>query len=147
MSFEYPTTRRRRLASEINVVPYIDVMLVLLVIFMVTAPLLTPGIEVNLPETDAESMQVDSERDPIVLTVMSDGRYFLNIAPQGNEKPVSRDEIFSYLRPILARNPQETVLLEGDERTEYGNIARAMAILQSAGVSRIGFPTDSEDSN
>lgn len=135
-------TRKRRLSHEINVVPYIDVMLVLLVIFMVTAPLLTPGIAINLPQVAADEMALDTDKDPIELAVLPDGQYLMNIGPEGATRRVTPEQVVNYLLPIMTRNPQETVLLKGDAKAEYALIAKAMVLLQNAGVSNIGFPVE-----
>lgn len=142
MNQEFQINRRRRLAHEINVVPYIDVMLVLLVIFMVTAPLLTPGVEINLPETSADAIDPTGEGEPIKLTVTEGGLYFLNVAPNPTEDPVGLAQIESYLAPLLSANSELTVMVEGDANAPYGAIARAMAALQNIGINRIAIVTD-----
>ncbi len=129
---------KRRLNAEMNVVPYIDVMLVLLIIFMVTAPLLTQGIEVELPETLGENMTQGEE--PVTLSVNRDGELFLNIGDKRSE-PLSDDEVVQRSGAITRNKPQEMFLVEGDAKVPYEAVARGMALLQSAGVQKIGFVT------
>ncbi|MBM5811796.1 MAG: protein TolR [Gammaproteobacteria bacterium] len=135
--------RRRRLMGEINVVPYIDVMLVLLIIFMITAPLLTTGIEVELPQAGAEALDPEllREHEPLVLTVDRDGRYFLNIGAD-RAAPVAEAEVLRRTRIVIGRNAATPVLVRADERVPYGRVVRGMALLQEAGAPRIGFVTD-----
>ncbi len=130
---------RRKLASEINVVPYIDVMLVLLIIFMVTAPLLTQGVEVDLPETGAESLAAPAE--PITLTVDAKGRYFLDIGT-GQDKSLSDDEVVRRVQVVLKAKPETLVLIRGDKRVDYGRVAYAMGLLQEAGAHKVGFASE-----
>jgi len=133
-----PRGGKRRLNAEMNVVPYIDVMLVLLIIFMVTAPLLTQGIEVQLPETDGENMTQGDE--PITLSINRDGQLFLNIGDKRSE-PLTDDEVIQRAGAIVRNKPQEMFLVEGDAKVPYEAVARGMALLQSAGVQKIGFVT------
>ncbi|MBM4218521.1 MAG: protein TolR [Gammaproteobacteria bacterium] len=135
--------RRRRLMGEINVVPYIDVMLVLLIIFMVTAPLLTQGVQVELPDADAQPFDPEllRDREPLVLSVDRDGRYFLNVG--GNENsPIGEAEVARRAGAVLARESATPVLVKADERVPYGSVVRGMVLLQQAGATKIGFLTD-----
>jgi biopolymer transport protein TolR len=131
--------KKRRMNAEMNVVPYIDVMLVLLIIFMVTAPLLTQGIEVELPATDGEQMTQGDE--PITLSVNRDGEFFLNVG-DNKDSPLSDEDVRARAGAIVRNKPQEMFLVEGDAKVPYESVARAMAVLQSAGVQKIGFVTD-----
>jgi biopolymer transport protein TolR len=135
--------RRRRLMGEINVVPYIDVMLVLLIIFMVTAPLLTQGVQVELPDADAKPIDPEllKDREPLVLSVDRDGRYFLNVGGD-EDSPVGEAEIARRAGAVLASDPATPVLVKADERVPYGSVVRGMVVLQQAGATRIGFLTD-----
>jgi biopolymer transport protein TolR len=133
---------RRKLSSDINVVPYIDVMLVLLIIFMVTAPLLTQGIEVDLPKVDAQNISASAE--PATVSVNSAGQYFLNRG-ENPEQPVTEDELQRRVEILLKAKPDELLLVEGDGKAEYQDVARAMAILQTAGATKIGFVTKPAD--
>jgi biopolymer transport protein TolR len=135
--------RKRRLMGEINVVPYIDVMLVLLIIFMVTAPLLTQGVQVDLPDADASPITADDlrNREPLVLSVDHDGRYYVNVG--GNEdKPVDEATVLKRVQVVLGRDAETPVLVKADERVPYGRVVQGMVILQKAGARKIGFLTD-----
>lgn len=134
-----PVRKKRRLASEINVVPYIDVMLVLLIIFMITAPLLTQGVEVNLPETGADAMAGSGE--PVTLFIDAKGRYYLDIG-EGTDKPLSDDELVRRVRAVLKRRAEEMILIKGDTKVDYGRVAYGMGLLQEAGASKIGFASE-----
>jgi biopolymer transport protein TolR len=135
--------RKRRLISEINVVPMIDVMLVLLVIFMATAPLLTQGVKVELPQAGAEPLPVRSQKDqpPVILSIDSEGRQFLNTGGQADE-PLSDEQLLQGMRSALAADPTRDVLVRADTRVPYGRVVGAMVVLQSAGASKLGFLTD-----
>jgi biopolymer transport protein TolR len=135
--------RGRKLMGEINVVPYIDVMLVLLIIFMITAPLLTQGVQVELPEANAKPIDPEllKNREPLVLSVDRDGRYYLNVG--GNEdSPVNEAEVARRTSAVLGRDPGTPVLVKADERVAYGSVVRGMVLLQQAGATKIGFLTD-----
>ena len=129
--------------GEINVVPLIDVMLVLLVIFMATAPLLTQGVKVELPKAGAEPLPVRSQKDqpPVILTIDSEGRQFLNIGTR-SDVALGDDELLESVRAALAGDPQRDVLVRGDTRVAYGRVISAMTLLQSAGATKLGFLTD-----
>ncbi len=135
--------RRRRLMGEINVVPYIDVMLVLLIIFMITAPLLTQGVQVELPDADAQPIDPDllKDREPLVLSVDRDGRYYLNIGGD-EDAPIEAAEVARRAGAVLARDAAIPVLVKADERVPYGSVVRGMVLLQQAGAKKIGFLTD-----
>jgi biopolymer transport protein TolR len=139
--------KRHRQLAEINVVPYIDVMLVLLVIFMVTAPLLFQGVNVNLPTATAKP--VDSKLlEPIVVSIDSHGNYFLNIAPQPT-KPILAQNLFNEVANLLKQTQnapsQRQILLKGDKNIDYGKIMQAMVLLQQAGAQNIGLITQPFD--
>jgi biopolymer transport protein TolR len=137
------STRKRRLMGEINVVPYIDVMLVLLIIFMVTAPLLTQGVQVELPDADAKPLDPDVLRDhePLVLSVDVAGRYYLSVGAN-EDKPVDEATVGQRVAAVLRRDPATPVLVRADERVPYGRVVKGMVILQQAGAKKIGFVTD-----
>ncbi len=124
--------------GEINVVPYIDVMLVLLIIFMVTAPLLSTGVKVDLPKAAAKPME-DENEEPFVITIDSEGNYFLN---DNEEKIVSSREIELKARATLMRNPELSFLVRGDGAAKYTHVVQAMVLLQKAGVDSIGLVTE-----
>jgi biopolymer transport protein TolR len=136
-------SRGRRPMSEINVVPYIDVMLVLLIIFMVTAPLLTQGIKVDLPKAGAQPIDPRElkNRPPLVLSIDAQGRWFLN---QGGRPEAPLDALTAEARvtAVLRRSPQTAVLVKGDRAVPYGKVVEAMVMLQSAGAEKVGFLTD-----
>ena len=133
----------RRLMGEINVVPYIDVMLVLLIIFMITAPLLTQGIEVNLPSADAEPLDQELLRqtDPLILTVTANGDFYLNIGSD-EDKPVEARIIVARAAAVMRREPKTPMLVRADEAVPYGRVVEGMVLLQVAGAERVGFVTD-----
>ncbi len=126
--------------GEINVVPYIDVMLVLLIIFMVTAPLLTQGVRVELPRAGAEPLDpsLTKNSNPLVLSIDREGRLYLNV---GSNPRQPLDEVTVEVRTAAAlrRNPELPVLLKADYRIEYGEVMNAMVILQRAGATKVGF--------
>ena len=136
--------KKRKLMSEINVVPYIDVMLVLLVIFMVTAPLLTQGIEVDLPKANAAPIQDAQDQDPLVLSVDAEGNLYLN-AGDDEDKPTSGEEIKRRVGIVLGEQPMTPVLVKADRAVPYGNVVGAMVVLQQAGAQSNGFFTDPLD--
>jgi biopolymer transport protein TolR len=134
--------RGRRLMGEINVVPYIDVMLVLLIIFMVTAPLLTQGIKVELPKAGAEPLPEDMAREqPLVLSIDKQGRYYINLG-KDYEKPVAEPLIVERIAAVLRREPKTPVLVKADRSVPYGKVVTGMVLLQKAGAPQIGFITD-----
>lgn len=134
---------RRRMMSDINVVPYIDVMLVLLVIFMVTAPLITQGVKVDLPKTTAEPIP-PSEQEPVVVNVDAAGNYYINYG-QDQDQPVDVDTLVNRIAALLKYQPGIPVLVGGDSEVPYGRVVRLMAILQSAGVPSVGLMTKPEE--
>ena len=134
--------RKRRLIGEINVVPLIDVMLVLLVIFMATAPLLTQGVKVELPEASAQSLPQNQTREPpVVLTIDRDGQRFLNIGTEV-QRPLGDEELQQIVTAAMAADPERDVLIRGDTQVPYGRVIGAMVLLQGAGAARLGFVTD-----
>ncbi|MGI9260581.1 MAG: protein TolR [Woeseiaceae bacterium] len=133
--------QKRKLMGEINVVPYIDVMLVLLIIFMVTAPLLTQGVEVDLPEAAAEPIDSSSDEIPIVLSVDEAGNLFINIGDD-EDVPQGSQEIIARTAAVLRNRPDAPVLVKADRAVPYGNVVGAMVLLQQAGADKVGFVTD-----
>ena len=121
-------------------VPYIDVMLVMLVIFMITAPLLNQGVDVDLPQADAEPMD-DTQQDPVVLTVDAQGRYFLNVG--GNpEQEIDAETLLLRTAAVLRQRPRALVLVRGDSSVDYGLVVAAMSLLQQAGAAKVGLVTE-----
>ena len=131
---------RRRPISEINVVPYIDVMLVLLVIFMVTAPMMTQGIKVNLPQAASGPLDVPDDEPILVVSVKKDGSFYMNLGDE--EESVSLREIGEKSKKIIAVNPNIKVLVEGDKNLTYGVIVNLMNTLQSSGARSVGLITE-----
>jgi biopolymer transport protein TolR len=127
--------------SEINVVPYIDVMLVLLVIFMITAPLLTTGVEVDLPQASAEPMNKEAD-EPLIVTVTKEGDYYINVG-ENPDKPIDDDTMMTLTAAVLRHKPGTPVMVRGDGRVEYEKVVYAMTLLQSAGAPSIGLITES----
>jgi biopolymer transport protein TolR len=134
---------KRRLMSEINVVPYIDVMLVLLIIFMITAPLLTQGISVDLPNAPAQALDEELLRDnePLVLSIDREGNYFLNVGDD-EDQPADETTIVERASAVLRQNAQTPVLVQADETVPYGRVVTGAVLLQQAGATKIGFQTD-----
>ncbi|MDQ8036628.1 MAG: protein TolR [Pedobacter sp.] len=133
---------RKKPVAEMNVVPYIDVMLVLLVIFMVTAPMLTQGIQVELPKAATDNLTLKN-RDPIIVSIKADGSYWIKHG-NGNDKRVARDDITDTVHADLQRTPEAPVLVNGDHRVNYGIVVTLMARLQQAGVPNVGLLTQAE---
>jgi len=128
----------RRLMGEINVVPYIDVMLVLLVIFMITAPLLAQGVKVELPQASAQPIDQES-KEPLVVTVDTEGKLYLDA--DKNQRLVDDDELVNYVRIVLSKQPDLPVLVRGDKDAAYGKVVYAMTLLQQAGAPSVGLLT------
>ncbi len=126
--------------AEINVVPYIDVMLVLLVIFMITAPLLTQGVKVDLPQADAKPMEEDAKR-PLVVSVDREGQYHITY-DDDRTQAVDGEELLRQAGAIITANPGIPVLVKGDRAVDYGQVIQAMVLLQQAGAPNIGLLTD-----
>ncbi len=132
--------------GEINVVPYIDVMLVLLIIFMVTAPLLTQGVEVELPKAAAEPIDSGKNDEPLVLSVDAAGRYYLSVGDR-EDAPIDAERVVSLASAVLRRKPETPVLVKADQKVAYGRVVEAMVLLQQAGATRVGFLTDPPDTS
>lgn len=130
---------RRRPIAEINVVPYIDVMLVLLIIFMAAAPLLSQGIRVDLPAASAEPLP-PSEREPLIVELDKDGRVFINYGA-APEQPVPPETLVNRVSAVLAHRPDTAVLIGADAEVPYGRVVRLMGLLQQAGAPSVGMIT------
>lgn len=133
-------TGKRRLLSEINVVPYIDVMLVLLIIFMITAPLLTQGINVDLPKAAASAVSAQ-DNEPLVLSVDREGKFYLNIGDK-TDAPIDDAAVVERASAVIRRNPQTQVLVKADQSVAYGKVVLGMSLLSQAGAEKVGFLTD-----
>ena len=140
-------SQRRKPMSEINVVPYIDVMLVLLVIFMATAPLLTQGVKVELPQAPSKSIDTN-ESDPLVVSMRKDGALFMNVGIQGvaqSEEDGTRVTVFSLEEQagkVLRSRTNVPVYIKADHALDYGAVVRVMTVLQKAGAESVGLITD-----
>ena len=134
---------RRKPMSEINVVPYIDVMLVLLVIFMVTAPLQQSGVEVDLPVASGSPVE-QNEKPPVIISIKEDGQYYLS---ETGDKALAvlLDDLLLRIVAIYNENPQVQIYIRGDKAVDYGNVVSVMAALKQAGVARVGLMTTSDE--
>ena len=132
-------TKRRRLMAEINVVPYIDVMLVLLVIFMITAPLLTEGVKVDLPTARAKPLD-RADNEPLVVAVDSDGQFYIQFG-ENQDSPVDSVTLVNRVSAVMRHRPGVQVLIRGDENVPYGDVVYVMTLLQKAGAPSVGLIT------
>lgn len=133
----YRLAKKKNLKAEINVVPYIDVMLVLLIIFMILSPLLIQGIEVNLPKTDTTKMSIQNE--PLVISIDESGNYFINVGEES--LAIDLDELKRKSKVIYDANPEIEVVFQSDKDVSFDFVAKAMASVQSVGISKIGIVT------
>lgn len=138
--YYFQQRKRRRLLAEINVVPYIDVMLVLLVIFMITAPMLTQGVKVDLPEANFQPGEAPKDKESLLINVDAQGRYYLNVG-EAPDQPIATDELLATVAAVLRHKPNTPVLVGGDRHVPYGAVIEVMALLQKAGAPRIGLIT------
>ncbi len=132
---------KRRTIAEINIVPYVDVMLVLLVIFMVTAPMINQGVDVDLPRASAKSMP-QTDQQPIIVSVNQKGELFLNISP-APYSPINAERLRNEVTAALLRNAKRPVVVKADKRVNYDTVLQAMVLLQRAGVPSVGLETSS----
>ncbi len=132
--------KKRKQMAEINVVPYIDVMLVLLVIFMVTAPLLMQGVKVDLPKAPSAPMNKKDD-EPVIVSVKQDGTYYINLG-SNQEQARPLNEITDTVSKVLRQKPETTILVWGDTQVEYGVVVSLMTQLQGAGAPSVGLVTD-----
>ena len=126
--------RRIRPMAEINVTPFVDVMLVLLIVFMVTAPLLTVGVPVDLPKTKAQALSQD--REPLSVSVRRDGRIYLQ------NTPISEEDLVPRLTAVAANGYDQRIFVRGDKSVDYGRVMQVMALISAAGFTHIGLVTD-----
>ncbi len=126
--------RGRRLMGEINVTPFVDVTLVLLIIFMVAAPLLTVGVPVDLPKTDAKSLP--NEQEPVSITILNNGQIYLQ------QDPVSQQEVLARLNAITKNDFERRIFIRGDSTSQYGIVMQVMANINAAGYRNLGLVTD-----
>ncbi len=125
--------------AQINVVPYIDVMLVLLIVFMVTAPLLMQGVRVDLPDAPAEPMD-EQQDEPLIVSIKADGSLYINLGDEEQVRPL--DDIQARVTKVMRRKPETQVLVWGDTAVPYGKVVELMAALQSAGAPAVGLVTE-----
>ncbi len=139
MAAQFKSTRRK-LVAEINVVPYIDVMLVLLIVFMVTAPLLMQGVEVELPQAPSAPME-DDQNEPLIVSIKDDGSLYLDVGGDAdNSRPLA--DIADTVQKVLAQKPNTPVMVWGDTSVPYGEVVRLMTALQNAGAESVGLVTE-----
>lgn len=139
--------QKRKPVAEMNVVPYIDVMLVLLVIFMVTAPMLNQGVRVDLPQVSSEVLPADSQQQVLTLSVLADGTYYWNLGEavdteEHTDSAVSLEEMTAGVGKVIQARPDTLVYIRGDRQAHYGLVVAAMAALQQAGVPNVGLITE-----
>ncbi|MFT4886373.1 MAG: biopolymer transport protein TolR [Pseudohongiellaceae bacterium] len=135
--------KKRKPMADINVVPYIDVMLVLLIVFMVTAPMLNQGIEVDLPQANNEPLDVDENLETLVVSIKSDGSYFLSLGATGEDRAsIGLSALGQQVSKVLGANPDIQVLIEGDRDADWGTMIALITTLQQAGVDNPNFITE-----
>lgn len=132
--------KKRRPMSDINVVPYIDVMLVLLIIFMITAPIVQQGVEIDLPQAAAKPISPD-QQEPVVVSVDKNGDFYLDIGDEP-DKPIDAQLMVNRVAAVRELKPDVPVLVRGDREVDYGRVVDAMVLLQRAGVEKVGLMTD-----
>jgi biopolymer transport protein TolR len=138
--YQYKRQRRKPMA-EINVVPYIDVMLVLLIIFMITAPMLTQGVKVDLPTADANPVETpDDNSEPLVVSVDMEGNFYATIGDK-QDQPIDAQQLMVKVAAVLRRSPNTPVMVKGDNAVNYGQVVTVMALLQKAGAPSVGLIT------
>ncbi len=131
---------KKKPMAEINVVPYIDVMLVLLIVFMVTAPLMMQGVKVDLPQAPSEPMS-NKDDEPVIVSIKQDGSYYIKLGAKA-ESPKPLDNITAQVSKILRANPKAPILVWGDHKVEYGVVVALMTALQNAGAPSVGLVTE-----
>jgi biopolymer transport protein TolR len=134
------TQKKRRPMSDINVVPYIDVMLVLLIIFMITAPLIQQGVEIDLPQASANPMPPD-QHEPVIVSVDKQGEFYLDIGDEP-AKPIDAQLLVNRVAAVRQLKPNVPVLVRGDRDVGYGRVVDAMVLLQKAGIEKVGLITE-----
>jgi len=133
---------RKKPMAEINVVPYIDVTLVLLIIFMITAPLIQSGVEVDLPQADSNPIEQDDKPSPIIISINKMGQYFIDLGLGEEESAVSPQEILLLTAAVRRNKPETAVYIRGDKQVEYGQVVTVMAALKNAGIENVGLMTE-----
>jgi biopolymer transport protein TolR len=128
--------------AEINVVPYIDVTLVLLIIFMITAPLIQSGVDVDLPQANSQQVDQDNAPTPVIITIDKSGQYFIDLGNGSDEQPVSASEVLLLTAAVRKNKPKTQVYIRGDKQVAYGKVVTVMAALKNAGVPNVGLMTE-----
>lgn len=148
MALHYQRRQRRKPMAEINVVPYIDVMLVLLIIFMITAPMLTQGVQVDLPQASANPIEPsDDNSEPLIVSINAQGLLFVGIGDKQDD-PIDSEALYSKVAAVLGRSPNTPVMVKGDTAVDYGRVVALMTLLQEAGAPSVGLitqPTEQSD--
>jgi len=134
--------KRRKPMAEINVVPYIDVTLVLMIIFMITAPLIQSGVDVDLPVADAEDVNLEDLPAPVIITITKAGKFFIDLGNGEDDEPVSADEVLILTQAVRKNKPATQVYIRGDKEVQYGKVVTVMAALKNAGVPNVGLMTE-----
>lgn len=132
---------KRKPMSDINVVPYIDVMLVLLIIFMVTAPMLTQGIKIDLPKVESSPVPLTKDQEPIIVSVDSNGAYYFEMSSD-SKTPLELAAVLQKVEAVMAQNPQTAILVRGDRNVPYGTVVELMGSLRSVGADGVGLITE-----
>ncbi|RDJ00326.1 protein TolR [Dyella solisilvae] len=135
--------KRLKLKSEINVVPYIDVMLVLLIIFMVTAPMINKNVDINLPQANAKSLQ--DKKDPVIVAIDASGQLYLTLGTE-KRQPIDVETMKTKVGAFVKANPEVSVLVAGDRDGKYDGVYQVLADLQQAGVAKVGLMSAPESS-
>ena len=133
---------RRKPMAEINVVPYIDVTLVLLIIFMITAPLIQSGVDVDLPQANSQQVDQDNAPTPVIITIDKSGQYFIDLGNGSDENTVSASEVLLLTAAVRKNKPNTQVYIRGDKQVAYGKVVTVMAALKNAGVPNVGLMTE-----
>ena len=136
--------QRRRPIAEMNVVPYIDVMLVLLVIFMITAPTLTQGVKVDLPQAASEPLKAPKKQEPLIVSITKAGYYVIERG-RDEDNAANLEYVQRFVSKILKQQPQTDILVRGDKEVPYGKIISLMTVLQSAGAASVGLVTETPE--
>jgi len=134
--------KRRKPMAEINVVPYIDVTLVLLIIFMITAPLIQSGVDVDLPQDDAKNISMEDLPNPVIITITKTGDFFIDLGNGEDDELVTANEVLILTQAVRKNKPATQVYIRGDKEVEYGKVVTVMAALKNAGIPNVGLMTE-----
>jgi biopolymer transport protein TolR len=135
-------SKRRKPMAEINVVPYIDVTLVLLIIFMITAPLIQSGVDVDLPQAEAKNISLEDMPNPVIITITKTGEFFIDLGNGEDDEPVTAAEVLILTQAVRKNKPATQVYIRGDKEVQYGKVVTVMAALKNAGVPNVGLMTE-----